>query len=235
MQKGGRGVSAGQRTQRGRFIYIKDKYKTLSAPEKERWKDANPEYHSYLFGYNFFMLEGLMGGGTLEYPQMIKSIQVLKASVPKTGGHSYAINTVDPAKTVVMIQGNSYISDKIQRGSGSIADGGTNNHALSPSVDPNISEVRVSGEGGRMDLSEGTGAGFWCAPYAYSLSASQLTVKMIDVATPVTAGYSWEVTEHKAQTVYPVLVSVGANAVVMDWALVPSVAAYVSITVVEYL
>jgi len=235
MQKGGYGVSPGQKVQRDRFEYVKDKYALLSAAEKQRWVDANPPWGSYLYGYNFFMLEGLMGGGTLEYPQMIKSIQVVKESVPTTGTKSFAISTVDPAKVVVMIQGNSYISDKVQRGTNSVADGGSVNIALSPSIDPAISEVKIHGEVRYEEIAEGTGEGFWLAPYVSALIAAQLTIALPSVAAAMTCYFSWEVIEHKAQAVYPVLVSIAANAIVIDWALVPSVAADVSITAVEYL
>jgi len=235
MQAGGSGVKPAQKVQRDRFIYVKNKYALLTAADKARWVAANPEYHSYLYGYNFFMLEGLMGGGTVEYPQMIKSIQVVKESVPTTGTKSFAIDTVDPAKCVVMIQGNSYISDKIQRGTASVPNGGTVGAGLSPSVDPTISEVRLSAQVGRMDVGEGSGTGKWQPFYVSSLVAATLTIGLQSVGLGGPFTCSYEVIEHKAQTVYPVLVSVAANAVVIDWALVPSVAGYVSITVVEYL
>jgi len=235
MQKGGPGVTPAQIVQRNRFIYVIDKYIPLDAVSRQRWVDANPEYKSYLFGYNFFMMEGLTGGGPVQYPQMIKTIQVVKQSVPTTGGSSFSISTIDPAKAVVLIQGNSYISDKIQRGVNSVAYNGTQNIALSPSIDPAISSVRILGSTGKMSLSEGTGDGLWGAPYVSALSASQLSVKCDMPNFSGTCYFSWEITEHKAQTVYPVLVSISANAVVIDWALVPSVAADVSITVVEYL
>lgn len=235
MQKGGRGVSPAQKTQRNRFIYVRDKYIPLDATTRQRWVDANPEYKSYLFGYNFFMLEGLMGGGPTQFPQMIKSIQVLKESVPTTGTKSFAISTVDPAKVVVLIQGNSYISDKVQRGDSSVASGGSVGIGLSPSIDPGIAEVRLHGERGREEISDGSGEGDWVTPYVDALTTSLLTVKCPSMFVATTVYFSWEIIEHKAQTIYPVLVSIAANAVVIDWALVPSLAAYVSITVVEYL
>jgi len=234
-QEGGRAVSPGQITQRDKFKLVKNKYATIDAATKQRWVDANPEYKSYLYGYNFFMMEGLTGGGTLEYPQMIKSIQVIKESVPTTGTKSFSISTVDPVKTVVMIQGNSVKWASIQRGSSSVTDGGSNNHALSPSVDPSVCEVIVNGQGGSMEISDGSGEGDWAAPYASALSSSQLTVAMVATGMTIVAGYSWQVIEHKEAIIYPVLVSVAANAVVIDWATVPSMAADVSITVVEYL
>lgn len=234
-QEGGRAVSAAQNSQRDKFKLVKNKYATLSASDKVRWKDANPEWHSYLFGYNFFMLEGLLGGGLPTYPQMIKSIQVVKEEVPTSGTKSFTITTVDPAKCVVLIQGNSYISDKIQRGSNTVNQNSTVNCALSPSVQVAISEVILQGEVGDMEIIEGTGYGRWAAPYVSALIASQLTVGLQAIASGVSCTFSYEVIEHLAQTIYPVLVSIAAEAVVIDWAKVPSVAADVSITVVEYI
>lgn len=176
-----------------------------------------------------------MGGGPLEYPQMIKSIQVIKESVPVTGTKSFTINTVDPARTVVMIQGNSVKWAKTQRGASTITDGGTNNHAISPTVDPTLCEVIVEGIGGEGSGSEGESSSAIAAPYASALIAAQLTVKLVDTFPPITVGYSWQVIEHKETIIYPVLVSVAATAVVIDWATVPDIAADVSITVVEYL
>jgi len=234
MQAGGTSVSSAQKVQRERFIYVRNKYIPLSAEVKARWKDANPEYKSYLFGYNFFMLEGLSGGGPVQYPQMIKSIQVVKDLIPTTGTKSFAISTVDPTKCVVLIQGNSYISDKVQRGSNHVVQGSSVNISLSPSIEVGIAEVIIHGDTGYLSVDEGSGEGNWRTPYASGLTTSQLTVSL-PAGYGLDCYFSWEIIEHKAQTVYPVLVSIAANAVIMDWALVPSVPAYVSITVVEYL
>jgi len=239
MQEGGPDVKEAQKIQRDRFKYAKTKYLTLDATAKARWAAANPEYHSYLFGYNFFMLEGLLGGGPEKYPQMIKSIQVIKQTMSKTGNTGFACNAVDPAKTVILINGNSQKYANVQRGEDTITDGGTNNHALSPEVDPGICEVIVKGSGGRVtvDVQEGTGSGLGdtAEPYASALTAAQLTVKMINTESAITAGYSWEVIEHVEATVYPVLVSIAAELVTLAWPIPPDVDADISITVVEYL
>jgi len=234
MQAGGPDVKPAQVIQRERFKYVRDKYVPLSAATKKRWKDANPEYHSYLFGYNFFMLEGLMGGGPIQTPQMIKSIQVVKETMSKTGNTGFDISAVDPAKTVILINGNSYIADKVQRGTNTVPSGGTRNIALSPSVDLLISEVKLHGEIGRMTIDEGAGEGDWAAPYVHALTASQLTVGIVSGIYGI-SNFSWEIIEHKAQTVYPVLVSIAAELVTLAWAVAPSVDADISITVVEYL
>jgi len=235
MQEGGAGVTPGQQTQRDRFKYVKNKYVLLSAADRARWVAANPEYHSYLFGYNFFMLEGLMGGGPVEYPQMIKSIQIIKESMAAAGTTGFVINAVDPAKCVVLIAGNSQKYANIQRGSDTVADGGSNNHALSPEVNPAVCEILIQGSGGKGNPADGGTDMDMAAPYASALIAAQLTVAMVNVTENFTAGYSWQVIEHVEQLVYPVLVSIAAELVTMQWAIVPSLAAEVSITVVEYL
>lgn len=237
MQEGGRGVSAKQNAQRERFKIIKGKFAELSPTERERWYDNMPPWASFLWYYNYFIMSGLTGNANPDQGGfgVIKSIQFVKENVGVGGGKSFTINEVDPAKTVVMMFGNSYISDKVQRGFSTITDGGTNNHGLSPNVDPLISEVKINGQGGYSEVSEGSGEGNWCAPYVSALIAAQLTVKMISQPLTINVGYSWEIIEHKAQTVYPVIDSIAAEAVVIGWAVTPSVAADITLIVIEYI
>lgn len=229
-QAGGRAVSAGQLTQRNKFLLVKNLYGTLDAATKQRWVDANPEYKSYLYGYNFFMMEGLSGGGTLEYPQMIKSIQVIKQSVPTTGTSTFNLSPeVDGAKTVVLIQGSARKVPRVLRDSGAIVAAGST-HNIGGTVDPNKCTVKLFGHGYHEEE-------FWATsvtPYVFTLSTTQITIKW-SWAVAATANVSWEVTEHLEGAVYPVLVSISNSQVVMDWAEVPDTAADVSITVVEYL
>ncbi len=235
MQAGKADEKTGQKIQRARFRYVVGKYKLLSAAERARWVAANPEYNSFLYGYNFFMLEGLMGGGPNKYPQMIKSIQVIKATMSKSGNTGFVCAAVDPAKTVILINGNSFVSDKIQRGNTSVADGATVNIALSPDVDPAISEVLLNGAIGRSEVDGGAGEGEWGAPYVSALIAAQLSVSLRSMSFAQTSYFSWQIIEHKAQTVYPVLVSIAAELITMAWPVSPTVDAEISITVVEYL
>jgi len=237
MQEGGSGVSAAQVTQRNRFKTIRNNFNTVLAPERARWYAAMPPWSSFLWYYNYFMMSGLSGNADIPDggAGVIKSIQVVKEEVPTTGAKSYTIAEVDPAKCVVMIQGNSYISDTVQRFSGIAADNTEVTKALSPNVNIAITEVRVRGGGGFEEIFEGTGEGLWGDWYCSYLSASEVKVKLLDLRSAETYGYFIEVIEHKAQTVYPVLVSIAVEAVVIDWALVPSVAADVSITVIEYI
>lgn len=229
--------STKQKKQRDRFNLAIDLFKTISEADRERWYAAMPPWESFLWYYNYFILSALMGdaytkGGSVG---VIKSLQYVKEEVPTTGGKAFAISEVDPAKTVVMMFGNSFISDKIQRGFDTIADGGTNNHALSPNVDPDISEVIIRGMGGKGNPADGGTDMDWAAPYVSALIAAQLTVKMVDVEQGFTCGYSWEVIEHKAQTIYPIILSIGAEVVNIDWAKAPTVPADISLIVIEYI
>ncbi len=226
-----------QLAQRARFKTAIADFSNESAAGRARWYAAEPEWGSFLWYYNYFIMSSLGGNANIQDggAGLIKSIQFKKEEVPTTGGKAFAINTIDVAKTVVMMFGNSFISDKIQRGASTIADGGTNNHALSPEVDPAISEIKISGSGGKEEGDIEGIEGQWANPYAFALIAAQLTVKMIVTSPHVDAGYSWEVIEHKAQTIYPVIVSVAAAIVTIDWAKIPTVASDISIIVIEYI
>ena len=107
----------------------------------------------------------ITGGGA----GLIKSIQFVNKSIPTAGNEPITITTIDPTKTVVMIFGNSYISDKVQRGAGTLFKGGTNNHALSPNVDTAISEVIIEGQGLGGSAGDMEGG----SPYAHALTTSQ--------------------------------------------------------------
>lgn len=226
-----------QKTQRARFDVAIQKFNATSWPDRQRWYDAMPPWGSLLWYYDYFILSALMGDAYLNSGGLgvIKSIQVVKESVPTTGGKAFAISTVDPAKTVVMLYGNSFISDTIQSFFGSINDNQEITKALSPNVDPTITEVRVQGAGGTMSLDAGTGEGTWGDVAATYLSASQVKVKLPDFIHDGSCQYSIQVIEHKAQTIFPVIVSIAAEVITIDWAKVPSVAADVSIIVIEYI
>lgn len=231
MQEGGYGVSASQKKQRDRFKYVKDKYATLSAADKKRWADANPEWHSYLFGYNYFMLEGFLGGGPTEYPQMIKSIQVHKSSVPTTGGYTFNLDpVVVGAKSVVLMQGSARKVPKIIRGSGNVAAGGSTLN-LGDTIDPIKCSILLSG-GASKEVAEGVAV--LVAPYVTTLWTTRVGIAW-SLTPDAAADVGWEISEHFEGAVQPVLVSISNTQVAVDWAEVPDAAAYVSITVVEYI
>jgi hypothetical protein len=236
-QEGGKRVTQAQINQRNRFKVALGLFANATEAQRQRWYSAAPEWNSYLWYYNYFMMSALAGNAnpTGGGAGVIKSIQVVKEEVPTTGGKSFAISAVDPTKTVVMVYGNSYISDTVQRGYNTVSNNSYVDCALSPNVDTDLAEVRLQGQVGNMDIQEGSGSGTWGAPYVDSLSASNLRVRLPNVGAGVTCGFSWEVIERKAQTVYPVITSIGAEEITIDWSKEPSVAADVSIIVIEYI
>lgn len=113
VQEGGPKESTGHKKQRGRWKAIRDKFKTLTEAERQRWYAAAPPWHSLLFYYNYFMMSGLMGNANLNQGGcgVIKNIQHKTISMPQgTGEGEVAITAVDPAKTIVMIFGNSVLA-----------------------------------------------------------------------------------------------------------------------------
>ena len=233
MQKGGSGVSVNQEEQRSRWLAIQAKFNLLSQAEKERWYAAAPQWHSLLFYYNYFMMSGLMGNAVVgeQGGGVIKSIQVMRASVPVSGTHIFTLPTpVIAAKTVIMIQGSSRKVPRVLRGSGSIAVGGSTLN-IGDTVDPAKCSTKVDG-GAYLEV----GAGLFVVfpPYVSALSATQISIAWS--TTPDAASVvGWEVIEHVEGSVYPVLVSVSNTQVTIDWAEVPNAAADVSITAIEYL
>lgn len=237
MQEGGPGVSVAQIVQRDRFKTAVANFANVSEAERQRWYAAAPEWSSFLWYYNYYIMSDLAGnadwkGGGFG---VIKTIQFVKDSVPVAGNKSFTINTVDPAKTVVMMFGNSFISDKVQRGASSVAYNGSVNIALSPNVEIDIAEVKLQGETGISDVAEGTGDGLWGAPRVTALTVNQLTVAITMTNWSGTCYFSWEIIEHKAQTIFPVIDSIAATAVIISWAKTPSVAADITLIVIEYI
>lgn len=235
-QEGGGLVKPGQEIQRGYVKLAIEKFADCDEACRARWYAAAPEWGSFLWYYNYFIMSALqeVPAGYPGVSGVIKSIQVVKETVTVGGNKTFSINTVDPAKTVVMMFGNSYIADAYQRFSGTAADGTEVTKNLSPNVNIAIAEVKVYGEASASEVNEGTGSGrgsSWVCSY---LSTSQVKIALVNIQSPISHGYFIEVIEHKAQTVYPVITSIGANAVVIDWSLTPSVGADISIIVIEY-
>lgn len=104
--------SGKQLKQRTRFIESKDKFNTVNDETRERWYSAMPPWGSFLWYYNYFILSALTGNANIKSggAGVIKSIQFKTISMPgSTGEGQVAIDAVDPAKTVVMLYGNSLI------------------------------------------------------------------------------------------------------------------------------
>jgi len=110
MQAGKSGESTGQRIQRNRFKYVRDKFKTLTSAERTRWYAAMPPYSSLLWYYNYFMLSGLMDvlGADARGAQVIKTIQNRTLEVPLAGTTITHAAVIDASKAVVMLWGGAY-------------------------------------------------------------------------------------------------------------------------------
>lgn len=237
MQEGGYKVSEAQKTQRQRWLTIKNKFKNVDYATRQRWYAARPVWHSLLWYYNYFMMSGLLGNVKVgdKGGGVIKSIQHFKHSVPTSGGYSFPIATVDPAKCVVMLQGSSYISDKIHHYDGISDDNTEITVNLSPSIDPAIAEIILAGAAGYMTLDAGTGEGNWGNWFVTEVAATYIKIKLQTLYSLSLFGWSLDIIEHKSQMINPVITSIAAEAVNIDWANVPSVAADVSIDVIEYI
>lgn len=234
MQNSGIHVRQNQLNQRAIFIQAIALFNTEDQASRQRWYARMPEWSSLLWYYNYYIMDAIsaaitLGGGV---EAVINSIQILSDTVPITGGKDFTIDSVDPTRTVVMIFGNSYISDKVQRGDNTVNQNSTVTIGLSPNVDPAIAEVKIQGQHGYADPG---GEGEWLTPYVDSLSATQLIVALQASGFVADCNFSWEVIERKAQTVFPIPTNITATKVSVDWAIVPSVAAEVSIIVVEYI
>lgn len=237
MQAGGVHVRDAQIVQRQRFKDNVEQFNQTSQAERQRWYNRMPIWNSYLWYYNYFMLNGISGGLG---PQgvgagVINSIQVKYGSVPTTGGKSFTIDEVDPTRTVVLPYGNSYIADKIHTYQGTMADDTETTITLSPNVDADISEVIIDCNVGYENIGEGSGEGNWAKARITSFTDSQLKIKLDDIGSAGTHGYSVQIIEHKAQTIYPIPTAIAATSVTVDWSKEPSVAADVSVIVIEYI
>lgn len=237
MQATGANTSAKQRAQRERFKTAMSDFRATPYAERQRWYAARPEWSSLLWYYNYFIMSDLSGNANQQQGGVgvIKSIQIVKDEVPVSGTKSFVIDAVDPAKTVVMMFGNSFISDLIQHHDGVNHDNTEITVNLSPNIDPSIAEVILTGQAGYQETSEGSGSGIWGSWYVTEVNAATIKIKLQNLSSGAQFGWSMDIIEHKAQTIYPVLVSIAAEAVVVDWAKQPTVVADVSILVIEYI
>jgi hypothetical protein len=113
-QDGGPDVSAGQVAQRARFKTAMANFRAVGPTERARWYAAAPIWHSFLWYYNYFIMSSLVGNANISEGGVgvIKSIQFKTMSIGAgTAEGSVAITAVDPAKSVVMLYGNSIAVD----------------------------------------------------------------------------------------------------------------------------
>jgi len=111
MQTVGGHPTAKQRAVRERFLTAKNNFVAVSWETRQRWYAAMPEYGSFLWYYNYFIMSSLNGNADISDggAGVIKSIQFKTISMPSgTGEGQVAITAVDPTKAVVMLYGNSF-------------------------------------------------------------------------------------------------------------------------------
>lgn len=237
MQEDGPGVSAAQVAQRDRFKLALANFANRSGAERQKWYDNAPEWGSHLWYYNYYIMSDLAGNADWKDGGfgVIKSIQFVKDTVGVGGGKSFTIDTVDPDKTVVMIFGNSYISDKVHHYDG-IDNYNTEIQVnLSPNINIDIAEIRLRGMGGHMTMGESGGDGYWGEWVVTDVTAAYIKIRLQMVYGNPPYGWSMDIIEHKSQTIYPVIDSIAAEAVVIGWSVPPSVAADITLIVIEYI
>ncbi len=233
MQEGGSDVKPGQKAQRTRFKESIANFHNVSAADRARWYAARPPWSSLLWYYNYYIMSDLTGNANQQQGGVgvIKSIQVMKASVPTTGSHEYTLDTeVDAAKTVVMLFGSARKVPAVYRGSGAVATGGATLN-IGDTVDPNKCTVKLNGASYK-EVAEGVAIGV--LPIVTALSSTQITINwpfIPDSAVDI----GWEITEHVEGSVFPIIVSITDTIVDIDWAEEPDAAADVSILVIEYI
>lgn len=99
-----------QKKQRARFLTAKNDFANVDWATRQRWYAAMPEWGSFLWYYNYFIMSSLIGNANISEggAGVIKSIQFKQISMPAgTGEGQVAITAIDPAKTVVMLYGGS--------------------------------------------------------------------------------------------------------------------------------
>ena len=102
--------SATQRAQRTAFLAGKAKFDNLSVADRQRWYARRPPWSSYLWYYNWFMLnavpnlwQAVPGGDAV-----LNNIQVIETNLATGGGLVNIPVTVMATKCVVMLQGASW-------------------------------------------------------------------------------------------------------------------------------
>lgn len=110
MQEGKPGVSNKQKTQRERFKKAITDFAGTESAERQRWYAAEPPWSSFLWYYNYFIMSSLSGNANIEQggAGLIKSIQTVTMSIGAGSAEgSVNIDTIDPDKSVVMLNGAS--------------------------------------------------------------------------------------------------------------------------------
>lgn len=110
MQEGGKHVRQSQIDQRERFKNIVSKFNNVDDAERSRWYGAEPEYSSFLWYYNYFILSGLSGNANGQQGGygVIKLIQNIATNLGTAGAILNLPTAVDPQKAVIMAWGAAY-------------------------------------------------------------------------------------------------------------------------------
>lgn len=114
MQTVGGHPSKAQAKQRARFNESRVSFADVSPEQRTRWYANEPEYGSYLWYYNYFIMSSLLGNANINQggSGVIKSIQHVLITIPAgTGEGSVALDAIDITKAVVMLNGGSLAID----------------------------------------------------------------------------------------------------------------------------
>lgn len=112
--------STKQKAQRARFKIAINDFADVDWETRQRWYAAAPEWGSFLWYYNYFIMSDLAGNADAEHGGVgvIKSIQFKTIAMPAGAGEGQvAIDAIDPAKSVVMLYGNSFALYTWEQGS----------------------------------------------------------------------------------------------------------------------
>jgi len=106
---GGPCVTPAMEFQRSRFKTAVSKFNECPQESRSRWYETAPEWHSYLWYYNWFMLSALMGvtGIPGRYEAVIKGINHYTFTLPSGDptNVTVSISAVDPERAIVFFYG----------------------------------------------------------------------------------------------------------------------------------
>lgn len=237
MRTGQPRVSQAAQVQRDRFKAAAAKFAAMPEAQRERYYAAAPEWNSVLWYYNYAMMSALAGNANADAGGcgVIKTIQNVSGLVTASGVTSLPIAAIDHTKAVVMLYGASYISDKVQRGTSQTS--GSNITVINiDEVDPALCSVQLYGSDLSISVPEsGDGGGSNYFPLVVGLTNTTLSVRRFPLLTMGSMNFGFEITEHRAQTVYPIVDAIESEAVKLKWSLEPSQGATVSALVIEYI
>lgn len=114
MQSIGGHPTKAQRSQRSRFNTASANFANLSPAERTRWYESEPEFGSFLWYYNYFIMSSLVGNADITDggAGVIKSIQHKLITIGAGSAEGQvAITAIDITKAVVMISGSSLAID----------------------------------------------------------------------------------------------------------------------------